>query len=146
MDFGKDVGIVNYAMPGQLLRDLPDPRKFPTFHLAMTLRGMPDWRAMLISGGGNDLIARVIAARLQGKLGQPVVVENKPGAQSIVAAELVAAGHAVLVVPGPSAAITAPVMMLAMHRMLFGERHPIAVEPYMERHIALVLAGLRAQP
>lgn len=56
MDFGKDVGIVNYAMPGQLLRDLPDPRKFPTFHLAMTLRGMPDWRAMLISGGGNDLI------------------------------------------------------------------------------------------
>lgn len=56
MDFGKDVGIVNYAMPGQLLRDLPDPKKFSHFHLAMTLRGMPDWRAMLISGGGNDLI------------------------------------------------------------------------------------------
>ncbi|ANH66608.1 hypothetical protein [Mitsuaria sp. 7] len=56
MDFGKDVGIVNYAMPGQLLRDLPDPKKFSHFHLAITLRGMPDWRAMLISGGGNDLI------------------------------------------------------------------------------------------
>jgi tripartite-type tricarboxylate transporter receptor subunit TctC len=41
-------------------------------------------------GGGNDLIARIVAARLQEKLGQPIVVDNKPGAQSIVAAELVA--------------------------------------------------------
>ncbi|MBV8189338.1 MAG: tripartite tricarboxylate transporter substrate binding protein [Alphaproteobacteria bacterium] len=41
-------------------------------------------------GGGNDLIARIVAAKLQEKLGQPVIVDNKPGAQSIVAAELVA--------------------------------------------------------
>jgi tripartite-type tricarboxylate transporter receptor subunit TctC len=41
-------------------------------------------------GGGNDLIARIVAAKMQDKLGQPVVVDNKPGAQSIVAAELVA--------------------------------------------------------
>src|SRR5215510_9003461 len=41
-------------------------------------------------GGGNDLIARIVAAKLQDKLGQTVVVENKPGAQSIIAAELVA--------------------------------------------------------
>jgi len=41
-------------------------------------------------GGGNDLIARIVAAKLQDKLGQTVLVENKPGAQSIVAAELVA--------------------------------------------------------
>lgn len=41
-------------------------------------------------GGGNDLIARIVAAKLQDKLGQPVVVDNKPGAQSIVAAEIVA--------------------------------------------------------
>ena len=37
-------------------------------------------------GGGNDLIARIVAAKLQDKLGQTVIVENKPGAQSIVAA------------------------------------------------------------
>ncbi len=42
------------------------------------------------AGGGNDLIARIVAAKLQDKLGQTVIVENKPGAQSIVAAELVA--------------------------------------------------------
>jgi tripartite-type tricarboxylate transporter receptor subunit TctC len=41
-------------------------------------------------GGGNDLIARIVAARMQDKLGQPVLVDNKPGAQGIVAAELVA--------------------------------------------------------
>ena len=41
-------------------------------------------------GGGNDLIARIVAAKLQDKLGQTVIVENRPGAQSIVAAELVA--------------------------------------------------------
>src|SRR5260370_4577873 len=40
-------------------------------------------------GGGNDLIARIVAAKLQEKLGQPVIVDHKPRAQSIVAAEAV---------------------------------------------------------
>ena len=58
------------------------------------------------AGGGNDLIARIVAARLQEKLGQPIVVDNKPGAQSIVAAEIVAKapadGYTLLVAPsGP---------------------------------------------
>ena len=58
------------------------------------------------AGGGNDLIARIVAAKLQEKLGQPIVVDNKPGAQSIVAAELVAKaqpdGYTLLVAPsGP---------------------------------------------
>jgi tripartite-type tricarboxylate transporter receptor subunit TctC len=58
------------------------------------------------AGGGNDLIARIVAARLQDKLGQPVLVDNKPGAQSIVAAEIVARappdGYTLLVAPsGP---------------------------------------------
>ena len=57
-------------------------------------------------GGGNDLIARIVAARLQELLGQTVLVDNKPGAQSIVAAELVAKapadGYTLLVAPsGP---------------------------------------------
>jgi len=58
------------------------------------------------AGGGNDLIARIVAAKLQEKLGQPVLVDNKPGAQSIVAAEMVAKspsdGYTLLVAPsGP---------------------------------------------
>ncbi len=42
------------------------------------------------AGGGNDLVIRVLAPKLAEGLGQPVIVENKPGAQSILAAELVA--------------------------------------------------------
>ena len=42
------------------------------------------------AGGGNDIIVRVMQPEMQKGLGQPVIVENKPGAQSIIAAELAA--------------------------------------------------------
>lgn len=41
-------------------------------------------------GGGNDIVARLLAGRISEGLGQPLVIENKPGAQSIIAAEYVA--------------------------------------------------------
>jgi tripartite-type tricarboxylate transporter receptor subunit TctC len=43
------------------------------------------------AGGGNDVIARVVAEKMSKGLGQPVLVENKPGAHSIIAAQYVAA-------------------------------------------------------
>jgi len=42
------------------------------------------------AGGGNDIIVRVMQPEMQKGLGQAVVVENKPGAQGIIAAEFVA--------------------------------------------------------
>ena len=42
------------------------------------------------AGGGNDIIVRVMTPELSKGLGQPVIVDNKPGAQSIIAAEYVA--------------------------------------------------------
>jgi tripartite-type tricarboxylate transporter receptor subunit TctC len=41
-------------------------------------------------GGANDLIARVAAAGISKRLGQTVIVENKPGAGTIVGASYVA--------------------------------------------------------
>ena len=42
------------------------------------------------AGGGNDIIARIFGQKLSEDLGQPVIVENKPGGGAIVAAEYVA--------------------------------------------------------
>ena len=42
------------------------------------------------AGGGNDFVARIIAQALTGNLGQQVIVENRPGANGIIAAQTVA--------------------------------------------------------
>jgi tripartite-type tricarboxylate transporter receptor subunit TctC len=41
------------------------------------------------AGGGNDIIARIIGQKLSDSLGQPVIIENKPGAGSITGTEYV---------------------------------------------------------
>jgi len=41
-------------------------------------------------GGGNDIIARMVGSKMQEAWGEPVLIDNKPGANSIIAAEHVA--------------------------------------------------------
>ena len=43
-----------------------------------------------VAGGTNDVTARIIGEKLQARLGQPVVVENKPGASTRIATEFIA--------------------------------------------------------
>jgi len=56
----------------------------------------------LAPGGGNDAAARVIAADLGKRLGQQVVVDNRPGGGSVIASQLVvnapADGHTLYLV------------------------------------------------
>ena len=51
-------------------------------------------------GGANDAMARIVAQGLSQKLGQPVIVDNKPGANGAIATEFVARatpdGHTIL--------------------------------------------------
>jgi tripartite-type tricarboxylate transporter receptor subunit TctC len=48
------------------------------------------WVVGYTPGGGNDIFARLIGQWLQDRLGQPFVIENRPGAGSNIATELVA--------------------------------------------------------
>jgi tripartite-type tricarboxylate transporter receptor subunit TctC len=42
------------------------------------------------AGGATDLMARLLGARLEQRLGKPFVVENRPGAGTVLAAAYVA--------------------------------------------------------
>ncbi|CAB3696807.1 MULTISPECIES: Bug family tripartite tricarboxylate transporter substrate binding protein [Achromobacter] len=53
--------------------------------------GFPDhpirWLVPFSAGGGSDIATRIVAKHVGDALGQPVVVENRPGAATIVAAQ-----------------------------------------------------------
>jgi tripartite-type tricarboxylate transporter receptor subunit TctC len=72
------------------------------------------------AGGGSDTIARVVAAKMRESLGQPMIVENRPGAQGIIASESVRTaapdGYTVLfATSGPMAANAAIYSKLPYH-------------------------------
>jgi len=91
-------------------------------------------------GGASDLIARVVGVPLSARLGQPIVVENRPGANGNIAGEAVAKaapdGYTLLL--GPSALFTInPHLYAKMAIDPLKELQPIA----SLTQNALVLAG-----
>jgi tripartite-type tricarboxylate transporter receptor subunit TctC len=56
-------------------------------------------------GGGTDIVARLVAERLQAKWGQPVIIDHRPGAGGNIGAEAVFRsppdGHTLLLTPPP---------------------------------------------
>lgn len=60
----------------------PSAPNFPVKPIRLVVGSVP--------GGGNDLVGRVLAQKMGESLGQPVVVDNRGGANGIIGMELVA--------------------------------------------------------
>ena len=62
------------------------------------------------AGGSTDIVARVVAAKLGERIGQQVVVDNRPGGSSIIGADIVAKaqpdGHTLLMGSGSMGTIS----------------------------------------
>jgi tripartite-type tricarboxylate transporter receptor subunit TctC len=58
-----------------------DPTRYPTRPIRLIVG--------FTAGGGNDVIARTFGQKLSESLGQPVIIENKPGGGAIIATEYV---------------------------------------------------------
>ena len=93
------------------------------------------------AGGGNDLIARIVAERLQAKWGQNVVVENRPGAGNNLATEQVYRappdGYTLLV--SPPASITVNAVLFKELRFDPKKIEPVAITSYIPN--VLVVGG-----
>jgi tripartite-type tricarboxylate transporter receptor subunit TctC len=112
------------------------------------------------AGGATDVVARVLAERMQDRLGQPVVVENRTGAGGNVGVESVVRaapdGHTILM--GTTGTLTVnphlyaslpfdPARDLAPVSMAFATDHVLIVNPAVPARTAQeFLALARAQP
>lgn len=71
--------VVFMAMASVMVSATAGAQGFPSRPITFIVPNLP--------GGSSDLIARAIGAKLQENIGQPVVVENKPGASEMIATE-----------------------------------------------------------
>ena len=80
---GKYLGLIAFtAIAVASASAQEDPSKYPTRPIHVIVG--------FSAGGGNDIIARIFGQKLSESLGQPVIIENKPGGGAIVATEYVA--------------------------------------------------------
>lgn len=78
--------------------------------------GSIEWVVPYAAGGGSDVVARVIASEMAKTLGQPIIINNKPGAGTNIGAAYAATaktdGHVVL---------TADTATLAINQHLYSK-------------------------
>jgi tripartite-type tricarboxylate transporter receptor subunit TctC len=112
------------------------------------------------AGGNADTVARLLQQRLQERLGQPVVVENRPGAGGSVGAQVVARaaadGYTLLVGSNGPLSVNPvvqarlpydPLRDFAPVGMAMQVPHCLAVQPASSyRGVADVVAAARARP
>ena len=95
------LSLFTLVVSGLMLPSAAQAQAFPSKPIKLVVPYSP--------GGLPDTVARLLAQRLQGPLGQPVVVENKAGGGGAVAAAALAQspadGHTLIVTDGPMLAI-----------------------------------------
>jgi len=110
-------------------------------------------------GGAADTMARQLGERLHKRLGQPVIVENKPGAGTMIASEYVAKaapdGHTVLLAASSLGIAPAlyskvnydPVKDFAPISQVASVVHVLEVHPSLPvKSVAELIAWLKANP
>ena len=103
---GVGVAAVLVAIAAQSARAQGDaPANFPNRPIRLIVG--------FAAGGGNDLFARLVGQKLSDNIGQPVIIENKPGAGGRIAVEYVknqpADGYMIMVAASGQMAIAAAI-------------------------------------
>src|SRR6516165_10064572 len=96
------------------------------------------------AGAGADIVGRILADAMQNRLGQPVVVENKPGAGGILGNELVASAT-FLIVTRPDFPANSVVELVAAARAAPGKIILASPGFAATQHFAGELFKLRAE-
>jgi len=115
----------------------------PVTAMAQAASDYPNKSVRLIvsaaAGGGNDLIARIVAQNLQPKWKQSIVVENRPGAGNNLAAEFVYKSD-----PDGYTLLVSPPAPLVVNKALFKELRfepeklePVAISSYIPNVLAV---------
>jgi tripartite-type tricarboxylate transporter receptor subunit TctC len=76
------IGAMTLVLASRPVHAQEEAAKYPTRAIHIVVGFTP--------GGGNDLIARIVGQKLSENVGQPVIIDNKPGGGGIVSAEHVA--------------------------------------------------------
>src|SRR5690349_12801248 len=112
------------------------------------------------AGGATDLIARVIGERLAANLGQPFVIDNRPGAATLLGAQIVAKaepdGYTLLMATSTTLAINAslyknlpydPVKDFAPISLAIQHPFVLLVDPKLPAHnVKELIALAKAKP
>jgi tripartite-type tricarboxylate transporter receptor subunit TctC len=92
-------------------------------------------------GGATDVVARALGERLQARLGQPVVIDNKPGASTLIGADAVAKappdGHTLLL----SGSTTYSVVPALKAHLPYDPKKDLALVAIVARAPLVLVAG-----